>query len=349
MPHRRLVGKGALGLLLFSATLSTATPGRADGNEDQRRHATHQRGFEAVRRHDWPTAYNIYSELWHERQTYDVAILLGQSELNLKKYRDAAEHLAFGLRYSPAREEPARLALVRGLLEQAKEHVGTLKLQVEPAKADVYVDDKPIGTTPLELDVFIEPGVHTVEAKLTGYDSVRETVEAASGRERTVELKLRLAAAAAVPPAAPATPSTDQDPSVRNPEQAREVESDSSSRSYVPAGIAAGTAGIALAGGIALFVLSTSKESDRKDRAADFSGDNPCFQNSSAACNQLHDDAKEARTFRNLSYVSLGVAATAGVITYLLWPHAKSEEKLDIGVAPAIGGSGWHAAVRGAF
>ncbi|HEX9620538.1 MAG TPA: hypothetical protein VF989_10400, partial [Polyangiaceae bacterium] len=45
-------------------------------------------------RDDWQTAYNLMLEAWQRRQASDIAVNLAYIEIELGKFRDAAEHLA---------------------------------------------------------------------------------------------------------------------------------------------------------------------------------------------------------------------------------------------------------------
>ena len=70
--------------------------------------------------------------------------------------------------------------------ERQAEVAGVLKA----THAEYLVDGKVVGTAPLPLEVYVEPGARTVEAKLAGYASAKETLAIEKGAARTVELTL---------------------------------------------------------------------------------------------------------------------------------------------------------------
>src|SRR5689334_7193467 len=128
---------------LFSKSLLVATVFALAGlpatalADDSKRHAAFQQGVAAMQAEKWEDALAIYRKLWMEEHTYDVALSLGQVELNLKAYRDAAQHLDFGDRRIPPREDSAVSDRARHLLEVAKKEVAALEIKVDRTNADV--------------------------------------------------------------------------------------------------------------------------------------------------------------------------------------------------------------------
>ena len=71
--------------------------------------------------------------------------------------------------------------------------IGTLNVESTPSAADVYVDDKLVGTTPLKHDLII--GNHSVAIRKIGYDD--EIRKVAIEEDKTTSLNLQLMANAA--------------------------------------------------------------------------------------------------------------------------------------------------------
>lgn len=67
--------------------------------------------------------------------------------------------------------------------------IGTLKLTSDPAEADVYIDDEPMGKTPLVIPV--QKGNHTLTVKLDGYETSKTsiTIEPQAIMEKSVKLE----------------------------------------------------------------------------------------------------------------------------------------------------------------
>src|SRR5690606_25548022 len=155
-PMRRSIGLLCLLCLLSASTTAWAEP------LPEEAHGRFKEGLAAIQAKDWHQALESLSALWQEKRSYDVALLLGQVELNLERYRDAAEHLDFGVRNAAAREAPATPARATQLRELAKEHIGTLEIGAN-VDAEVRVDGTRVGETPLGSSVFVDPGVRTIQ------------------------------------------------------------------------------------------------------------------------------------------------------------------------------------------
>src|SRR5271156_5274778 len=85
---------------------------------------------DAFAKGDKQGAYNAYRAAWALQKSYDIAGNLGNVELKLGKYRDAAERLAFSLEnFPPTGEEATQKATERKLAEAVKE-IGRLHLRV---------------------------------------------------------------------------------------------------------------------------------------------------------------------------------------------------------------------------
>ncbi|MDC0680718.1 PEGA domain-containing protein [Sorangium atrum] len=128
---------------------------------------------------------------WELNPTFDVAYNLGNTKYQLKKYREAAEHLSFALRNWPLVKTVAKLKpTAEQRLAESRAQVGALRVTVSAAGAEVLVDGKAVGRAPLDGEVFVEPGEHRVEARLEGYAPLSHTVKSAKGETAEVGLAL---------------------------------------------------------------------------------------------------------------------------------------------------------------
>jgi tetratricopeptide (TPR) repeat protein len=75
----------------------------------------------------------------------------------------------------------ARLAELRGKLARVK--VTTLA-----DGATIFADGVSVGTTPLDLPVYLEPGEHTLEARRAGASPTRRTLTVSVGQEQSLDL-----------------------------------------------------------------------------------------------------------------------------------------------------------------
>src|SRR5262249_47545609 len=138
----------------------------------------------------WAEARDLYDKAWRLKKTHDIAANLAYVELKLGRFRDAAEHLAFAVKSWPPTGKADKRAYAVADLQNAKREVGTLTIHVTVPRTDVLVDGKLVGQAPIDDDVFVEPGSHTVEAKHAGYSDAKQIVQAAKGSAQTVTLTM---------------------------------------------------------------------------------------------------------------------------------------------------------------
>ena len=258
-------------------------------------------------------AHQLLLEAWSIRRTYDVAAALGQAELELKLYRDAAEHLDFAVRNFAPLESEVALDGIKSDLRSAKSQVAELRLAVSEPGATVLVNGKPVGQSPLAASLFLEPGTHDFGAELAPDRNLARRMALARGGTYDLELVL--------PPSSPA---------------AKQAPSDSASTNYTPPIITAVVGGLALGAGVTLLVIASSKDQEREDLLAGLPGPNPCGAGSSAIsqCEEVSVLATSASHLRTGAFVSFGAALGAGVATYFLWPKAQASDATAFRAVP---------------
>lgn len=135
-----------------------------------------------------------------EVQLAEVLGYLGLSELEQGKHREAAEHLGESLDHDAVLKEPLVRRFKSGF-NKALEHVGRIYVAAAPPDAEVLLDGEPIGTGATVLELFVDPGTHRLQARLSGYEELSQRVEIAAGA--TVGATLTLSRVAPPPPPAP--------------------------------------------------------------------------------------------------------------------------------------------------
>jgi hypothetical protein len=348
-------------LILAACVALSTSVGRADSSDTEARRKLYEQGRAAMAADDWQAGYRLFYGLWREQPSYDVAINLGEIELHLGKYRDAAEHLSYGLGHLPPREKLDVARTAREGLAFAKQRVGTLKLSVVGAQAELRVDGELIGTSPLGHDVFVDPGSHQVEADSKDSGSVIRVVAVGAGQERTVELAFDRAGAPAASGSAAAgtAPAPASSPAVTAGSGAGADPARSpgppavAAPNYVPV-IVTGTvtaAGIGL--GIALLSAAKSDDTERRAALARLPGADACGAGSphSNACASIADLADSVARLRTLSYVSFGVAGAGALATFLLWPRPAKKVQARPYLVPtaSVARSGLEVGVGGIF
>jgi hypothetical protein len=259
-----------------------------------------------------------YIEAWKLKKSFDVAGNLGNLEADLKKWRPAAEYIAYAIREFPAGGKPGlRDELLRRLAE-AKAQVGALRVQVNRPGAEVYVDGVSVGVTPLPDEVFVEPGNHLVEVRLEGLPPAQANVAATRGR--TDDVVVNLAATGA-------------------------------NRAIVIGG--AVVAGVALITGGALLGVSAGKGSDANTFYAKAKAEGGCPPFNSAQtgdCATLKSDLSAKSTLGSAGVWLLVTGGVVGVAT-VVYAVAGGTRPSRSGfmVAPVVGAGGGGLVARGSF
>jgi hypothetical protein len=274
-------------------------------------------------KHQWAEAESLYREAWTLKQSYDIAGNLGIAAFALGKYRDAAEHLSFALMHFPANGKPEHRNLLREKLAKARAEVGARVIEVTAAAgvgsnvvagAEVLVDGKRIGVSPLDGEVFLEPGTRTIVVRYSDYETATRTIDVGKGTSDTVTLALR---PAKPPPWKPGVPL------------------------IVSAGVLA-AAGIAA--GLGLTVAANGKAADRAGLLAKV-GESGCAHPSSASaadCSTLLSAANSQSTLSNgavAAFATGGALAlvTVGLATWANITRPPPRDGVRIQVAPALG------------
>jgi hypothetical protein len=94
-----------------------------------------------------------------------------------------------------ANVKPEMKLTVDQALAEMQKLVGTILIDGAPDGADVFVDDKSIGTTPLGEALLADPGQHSIRVERAGFKPLRTEVTVPSGATIAVRASLRAVAA----------------------------------------------------------------------------------------------------------------------------------------------------------
>lgn len=257
-------------------------------------------------------------ELWfqiRELERSQVAICqLGQLSLRLGRWADAAAELSQCFREM----RPPANARERMFYEQrradlvaARRHVAAVTVQVSDPGAEIFVDDRRVGVSPLELPVFVTAGQHRLAARLGGTQA-EVVITAEEGTEQTARIVLPTVQAAA-PAGAPASraravPAHTPEPSAWPP------------RWQTVAVLAAPVALGAL--GVGAVAAANGEAGERDAIAARLRSENPHDCPGGPGCDAFTAADGRARTWTAVavtSFVGAGLAAV-GAAVYLLTP-----------------------------
>jgi hypothetical protein len=335
---------------VVAATPPSAPSAAAPSAEVVKRAAAlYKKGVRLYSDKKWAEAEAVFREAWSLNPTFDVAYNLGSAEYQLGKYRDASEHLAFALHVWPLMSATSALRkTAQGRLAECRAFVGALKVKVNLEHAEVFVDDTSVGRSPLEQELFVEPGVlHTVEARLAGYTGGKDRVQVEKGRTEGVALVLEL------PPPIPAPPPTAvasasgsaPPPPMPPPSGSGAVVPPVAPREPSVALILLGGALVAggIGAGLGLTVAASGKGADADATLAALKASgkpNACLDHPKD-CSSLDADRRAYDSLTNgakFAFIGAGVVATGTLAYWLLASRAEARAPATaIRVVPSLG------------
>ena len=336
--HCSLLVLGFVGLPSIAAS--------AQSDSDREQAIVHfNAGNEAFSRGNTHEAYREYRTAWQLNRAFDIACNLGRAEAELGKLIESAQHLTYCLDNFSASPQPhVRVARQKyaELFATVKAQVSSLELTVEPDGAEVSVDGKPVGTTPLSRPVYLMPGTHRIEVNMPGYRELTRQVPAAAGETRELSLRLERLTAATDQPVAQGSSS---DP-VEAPRGA-ELGSDASANP--PRGdmkrivlLTGSTLTLVSAGvGVGFYLQGSQLDDEARALRKSIQKQQPgepvqCGSQQLEACTRLADtiDRRErARDISRVGFIAMGAVAVGTVAAWLSWPKppAESAATSDLG------------------
>jgi hypothetical protein len=337
--RKRLAAWTTAGILATVAIVAgTPTPAAAQAasaaSPHERADELFTKAREAIQRKKFDVAHPLLVEAWSLRQADDIAGLLGQVELELGKHRDAAEHLTACLRLLSAKDAAKRQRIEESL-EKARREVATVDLDVSPQGAQVLVDGTVAGLAPLADPIFLDPGEHTIEARLGGWEAAQEKVIVERGARHELSLVL------ARPDPAPATVASASPQPTPLPSDSG-TDAPSSARTTVLT-----IEGAVLAVGLVVgtvYAVKTHADADdiasaRAAGPADGTGcSRPEYASQCSALRDARDRHDTDKTIGTIGFVAAGVAGLAGAATLLFWPSEQRPAAASAGLFVSPGG-----------
>jgi hypothetical protein len=353
-----------LTVALAFALLTAAVPAHA---EEQDAPVTEQTAEEvatlldaAVERFaagDLEGARESFAAAWRLRKDVTIASNLADIEMKLGRYRDAAEHLSFCVRH--ATDESVRREAARRLAD-CRPFVGNVHVTVDTQAATVLLDGAPIGHAPIERELWLAPGTHTLQAQHQGRSSAMQTLQVRGGDEVKIELKL----APSVAPAPPANAIKPKPQKAGAPTRAAAPDSTNELKFYSMIGGSVVGAAALGAGLLWTFSANSSENSanalltrvkaEGDPSLAETNGSCSVAASSPPAeCGQLKGAWESVDRSRNLAtgaFITGGVLLAGTVAAYFFWPEGhEPTRKATLDVAPWSQGEANGVQLSGSF
>ena len=167
-PRRRAFAPWALvgfGVFWSSAALAVDPAPRADTGESETARAASdlmRAGMNEYRKGNFVQARTSFLRVWELKRHPAVAASLGDVEMKLSLYRDAATHWSFYLANLPPGRDRSE---ADAALAECRRHVASIRVQVDQSGADVSLDGQALDKSPIDVEVWLEPGPHTLSAQ----------------------------------------------------------------------------------------------------------------------------------------------------------------------------------------
>jgi hypothetical protein len=231
-----------LAALVTAPALAHAEPSSPAMEEGR---ASFQKGVTLFRAGDYRGALAEFEHANAVAPSFRIRFNIGQTCAELGDHVCATKAFEAFLAEGGKQVPPAQRVTAERELKRLHALVGTLKIAVDAAGAEVAIDDVPVGTSPIADAVVVAPGKRKVSAKNGSGGTASSVVDVTAGASTDVSLVLTQATAAPPPPVA-----------------------DASTPSRLPFWIGVGVTGAFTVATVTFGVLSLGAKSDLNDAAA---------------------------------------------------------------------------------
>ncbi len=369
----------ALGVAAFAAPRSAAAQ---DDATTKAARARFQEGVDFYDKKNYESARAAFLQAYALRKHPAVLLNLAQSCLRSGHAAEAVKYFQQFLRES-ATITPAQRTDAESGIAEGRGKLGRLEISA-PTAAEITVDGTVVGNAPLPEAVDVEPGSHTVKARMTDGTTDTKTVGANAGDKVPVKFAPPSTTTVAPlpptpPPPAPATPqtpsSTTTTTETTEPPAANVVTPEapvakkgilSPPKTMVPVYIGGALVVIGVADAIVFGLAKTNAQDSANQVANDIrknnGGPGVCASTSAndqrkfgAACTALKDNNSKVDTDAMLANIGIGVAI-GGVVLAAGWYLFAAKKDADTAslkngprLTPLIGGDLQGAAFSSSF
>jgi len=329
-PYRLAFGGRILPVLLsliVAASLTAASADvRADADPRNVAKAKLVEGGDLLKQGEYQEALDRFKEAYGLFQSPKIYYNFGLAYIGLGRNADAME--AFDKFLSEALDASADLRANaerhRTLLAQK---VGTIVVECDVEGAEVAVDGRSLGVTPLKTPARLDPGPHQLVVEKSGSPPFAKRLDLSAGQRLTIPVTLVVPVA---PPAAPAAPAPAP---IRLAPEAPVVSSGPATEPrWRLERKLAWAAGAAAVGFLALGVLEQLSASSSFQKFNDATpaplgrcdADDRVLAHGGGDCSQLLDSGRSAAHLALVGFVGAGALAATSVVLFVLDRRAQS-------------------------
>jgi hypothetical protein len=192
----------SLALLVAAASLAASAPCRADDAKDAKKDAVpsvassdeasrrFKSGVSFYKDNDFAAAMVEFKHAYELLPNFAVLYNIGRTARELKDYAAALAAFEQYLGDGGTKVSPARRKEITAAIDELRHKVGKIKIAASADGAEISVDDRSVGQSPLPASIVANVGQHKVSASLTGHTPAQRMVDVASMEEAAVTLDL---------------------------------------------------------------------------------------------------------------------------------------------------------------
>jgi tetratricopeptide (TPR) repeat protein len=162
----------------------------AQGDPKAAAHEHYEKALAAFDDERFQDAADEFETAYRISPAFAVLYNLGRVYVALGRPVEAVQAFEKYLAQGGTAVAPGRAQEVRAEIERQRARVGTLTVRTVPAAAEVRLDGRLVGKTPLAQPVLVSAGKHTVEALLSGYVPALRELNVAGLAQIEIDLRL---------------------------------------------------------------------------------------------------------------------------------------------------------------
>lgn len=304
--------------LLLWPISSRADPSTSDASETTVRDARERfrRGVDLYKEGSYDAALAEFTKAYELAPNYRVLYNLAQTQAERHDYVAALKLFDEYLKQGGEEIPPDRLDQVERSLPQLRSRVANLWVETSVPDAELLVDGLSSGVLPLRAAVLVNAGVHQLQLRRPGYQTITRELTIAGNETIRLELPMQVDPVAVVGPSKEATASRVERPEPPI-ERERDLEGVRESRSRAPLWISMIATGV-LAGGAVTFGLMARTSDERLNREL-----------SRVPADRGRVNEMRAALQRNAAFcdgLTAGAVVAAGLSLYFLLSHPSADE-----------------------
>jgi len=314
----RDASRAAIAFAILSHALPANGQAEAPGGEAKK---SFEKGVELYNQQDYQGALAEFLAAYEAKPHHSVLYNIAQCYEMIDSGAKALHYYEMYLEEGADYITETRRQKVEAEIEKLRGQLTPLSLSVEPDGAEVLIDGKTVGSSPIEKQ-YVDPGEHTLIVQKDGHETWKKSFVAKRGVPLSLEVTLAVKAK-------PVEPGGDAGKKPVEPEHGEEgpVEKPAKAKGKVPVAAPASTGALALAAGVAAVVVGVMS-SKHHDEFAELREEIASGTYTGSDPQGAYRDSKDRGEALNAGFVAtIGVACAAAVATAVLVPFAVPKRK----------------------